>query len=111
MGLVVFSEFFASLFGVTQQVPFVEVGVFLLVFASLVLLTALPKTVSPRLVKVIVWIDGLWVVGSIVAMLLLLGIISGVGHLLIIGVAAWVAAMAILQHRGRKAQHPVANPA
>lgn len=66
------------------------------------MLTALQKKVNPRLVKVIVWLDITWVMGSIVTVLLLVDAISWVGHLLIVGVATWVAAMAVLQNKSLK---------
>lgn len=108
-GLVVFSGFFTSLFGVAQSTPFVEAGIFLLVFASFVMLTALQKTVNPRLAKIIVWLDSLWVIGSIILVLMLMYTISWVGHLLVIGVAMWVATMAILQNQGIRVTHKLAN--
>lgn len=100
LGLVAFSGFFASLFEVDQSTPFMAVGIFLLVFAGFVMLTALQKTVNPPWVKIIIWLDTSWVMGSIIAVLWLMDTISLMGSLLMIGVAIWVAAMALLQNKG-----------
>ena len=103
MFLMVFSGFFASLFEVTQRVPFVSVGLFLLVFAGFVLTAAVQKNIQPKLVKAIIVLDISWVLGSVVAVLWLNGTISMKGIMLILMVAVWVGAMAILQYKGARA--------
>ncbi len=108
--LVTFSEFFASLFEVSQRVPFVTVGLFLILFAGFVMLVALQKSIRPRRVKKIIAIDAGWVMGSVVAVLWLNGTISIVGMMIILLVAVWVGVMAILQFMGAKAVDKLSDP-
>lgn len=103
IGLMVFSGFFAALFDVTTRVPFVAVGLFLSVFASFVMITALQEHLRLKWVKTIIALDVSWVLGSVVAVIWLNGTISMIGIMLIILVAVWVGAMAILQYKGVKA--------
>jgi len=100
IALVVFSGFFASLFEVTQRIPFVSVGLFLLVFAGFVIIAAFQKNIPPQWVKAIIALDALWVLGSFVAAVWLNATISMIGVILILLVAVWVGAMAILQYKG-----------
>jgi hypothetical protein len=109
LGLVAFSGLFASFFEVDQQFPFTAAGIFLLAFASFVMLTALQKTINPGLVRIIVWLDTSWVIGSILAVFWLYTTISLLGNMLITAVAIWVAAMAILQSKGLKADNSQVN--
>lgn len=110
LGLVAFSGFFASLFGVDQSAPFMAAGIFLLVFAGFVMLAALQKTVNPPWVKIIIWLDTSWVMFSIIAVLWLIDTISLMGILLISGVAIWVAAMALLQSKGLHTESKLSMP-
>lgn len=101
--LAAMSSTVAGIFGVTDTVPFVEVGMFLILFAAYVLFVATRNPISVRNVMIVSTLDILWVVGSIVAVLLLIGVVSTMGIILIVAVAAWVALMALLQIRGSKA--------
>lgn len=96
--LAIFPGVAANIFGVTATAPFVAVGLFLVVFASGVLFVA--QRPSPSAVKWIIRLDTIWVIGSAVAIIFLFSLISGIGTVLIAGVALWVAAMAVLQQKG-----------
>lgn len=98
VGLVGFSEFFAKIFSIEASLLFIDIGLFLILFSGLVLFTAFQKTIKIKLVKLIVLIDYLWVVASLFACLFFIDSISWIGHLLILGIAAWVALMAVLQN-------------
>jgi hypothetical protein len=98
--LAVFAGTFASWFGVATPTPFVEVGLFLVAFAALVIVVALRQPPVPGLVRLIIVLDVSWVLVSILVVVLQPFALSLVGNLLILGVAAWVAAMAGLQRRG-----------
>lgn len=101
--LATLSKPIAGIFGVTQTAPFVFIGVFLVVFATLVFIVSKGKPVNPGAVKFVVLADTAWVVSSAVALIFLFPLISGLGSLLIAGVALWVAAMAYLQKKGLQA--------
>jgi hypothetical protein len=96
--LAVFAGTFASWFGVTTPTPFVAVGFFLVAFAALVVAAALLQPSAPGLVRLIIVLDIAWVLVSI--LVVVLQPFALIGNLLILGVAAWVAAMAGLQRRG-----------
>lgn len=98
--LMVFHTTAASLFGVHTVVPFLITGLVLLLFAALVQWAGIRQPLNRRLTKWIVVLDVTWVIASVVAVLILRYTISTTGHILILGAAAWVAAMALLQHRG-----------
>lgn len=98
--LTIFAGTFASWFGVATPAPFVEVGLFLVAFAALVIVAALRQPPLPGLVRLIIVLDVAWVLISILVVVLQPFTLSLVGNLLILGVAAWVAAMAGLQRRG-----------
>ncbi|GAA4449414.1 hypothetical protein GCM10023189_08770 [Nibrella saemangeumensis] len=89
----------ASIFGVTTTAPFLEVGIFLLLFALFVFIVSLGKPIKTNLVKLIITLDTLWVVASAIALLFLFSVVSVWGNLIIAGVALWVALMAFLQKR------------
>jgi|SRR5690606_16398918 len=108
--LVTFSEIFASLFGVSQRVPFVTVGLFLILFAGFVMLVALQRSIQPRRITTIIAMDIGWVMGSVVAVLWLNGTISIIGIIIILFVAVWVGVMAILQFMGAKAVEKFSDP-
>lgn len=100
--LAIFPRVAADIFGVTASAPFLATGLFLVVFASGVLFVAQRPT--PSAVKWIIALDTIWVIGSAVAILALFSAISGIGTLLIAGVALWVGAMAILQQKGLRSR-------
>lgn len=98
--LLAFSGYFMSLFAAGSASPFIVAGVFLLLFSIFVMLVALQKELKASLVKSIIWMDILWVIGSLLLVLTIGGSISVVGNILIAGVALWVLAMAVLQQKG-----------
>ena len=100
--LMVFAPLMAELFASTNPAPYVGVGAFLSVFAALVLSQALAASPTEKMVMLISILDITWVVLSVVILLFQPFDLSFVGYLLIAGVAAWVALMAVLQLRGLK---------
>ncbi len=102
LGLVFFAQPVATLFQVLTTAPFLAVGVFLVFFASFVYWVAVQNPLAEDQVRTVIWLDSLWVVGSIIAIFLLLNSVSFIGHVIIGVVAVWVALMAILQQKGLK---------
>jgi hypothetical protein len=100
LGLIILASPVAELFGVSQTMPFVGVGVFLILFASFVFLVGVSKSINPKAVRLIITLDTLWVVASLVLVAVASSSISLIGILTILAVAMWVAAMAFLQHKG-----------
>lgn len=98
--LALFPSLAAGIFGVSDTVYFVEVGIFLVLFAAYVLFVATRNPIKLRSVMIVTTLDLLWVLGSIVVVFLLAGIVTTIGIVLIIAVAAWVALMALLQFKG-----------
>ncbi len=98
--LALFPGMAAGIFGVTESVYFVEAGVFLILFAAFVLYVATRKPISVKSVMMVTTLDLLWVLGSMVAVFMLAGIVTTIGIILIVAVAAWVALMAFLQFKG-----------
>jgi len=102
LGLIVSSSFIAQLFGVSATGPFIEVGIFLVAFATLVLVVSRGETQNANAVRFIIALDLFWVVTSFSIVLLHLFNLSVLGYLLITMVALWVGAMAYLQSAGLK---------
>ena len=98
--IAVFSGYTAQLFGVSQRIPFVAVGMFLIAFALLVYVHSRSNAVSKGWLKLIVILDTLWVIESLILVFSQLFKLSTIGYALIIAVAVWVALMALLQARG-----------
>ncbi len=101
--LVALAKPVAGIFGVIQTAPFIFTGAFLVLFALLVFMISRGKPVNPGAVKFVILLDTLWVAASALALVLLFPVISGLGSLLIAGVALWVGAMAYLQRKGLQA--------
>lgn len=99
MLLAFLPTFFANLFKVDLTAPFVEVGIFLIVFSLFVLATGLKKPIKKSWVKLIIGLDLTWVVASIIAIIILFNSISIVGSIMIFAVAMWVGLMAYLQNK------------
>ena len=104
--LIVFAKFFAEIFAATEVMPFVGVGVFLVLFAVLVLSQGLKVSPREKMVLLISVLDISWVVGSVAIVVLQLFSLSSVGYVLIAAVAAWVSLMAILQLKGVRRMSP-----
>ncbi len=100
--LILFANPVAQLFGVEQSAPFWAVGLFLVVFAGIVLSESRQQTPRPKRVQFIIGLDVTWVIGSFLTTASLYSTLSFTGQLLITAVAVWVAAMAFLQNRGLK---------
>lgn len=88
----------ADIFAVTQHEPFVVTGLFLLLFALMVMYAALKNVLETKLVRWIILLDVLWVMASAAIVVLQLFALSAWGYALISGVAIWVGLMAYLQH-------------
>jgi hypothetical protein len=97
IGLILFSQPVADLFGLDSTLAFTGTGIFLILFATYVLLTAMQKELNVTHIKTITGLDILWVVLSIMVTIGSWATISLVGSLLILGVAGWVGLMAYLQ--------------
>jgi hypothetical protein len=102
LGLIISASLIAPLFEVAAPGPFIEVGVFLVAFATLVLFVSRGETQNANAVRFIIALDLLWVVTSFAIVFLQLFNLSILGYLLISGVALWVGAMAYLQSAGLK---------
>ncbi len=103
LGLIAFPGLVADLFQAGSAQPFVEVGIFLLVFSAKVLYEALKNPIRRGHVQFIITLDVLWVVASIVLIEFQFFNLSLIGYVLTGAVAMWVGAMAVLQWRGLKA--------
>ncbi|MGN6421191.1 MAG: hypothetical protein ACTHMC_26995 [Pseudobacter sp.] len=104
--LALFPTITTGVFGVSESIYFVETGIFLVLFAAYVLFVGTRNPIRLRSVMLITTLDISWVVASIAAVFLLSGIVSTIGIVLIIAVAAWVALMALLQFKGTYAAKP-----
>jgi len=100
--LVLFSGFFAGLFGIESVSPFLETGIFLLAFAGFVFYEGRSSHTNASRIRLIITLDTLWVVVSILLLVLQPVAITLIGNVFIAAVALWVAAMAFLQFRGLK---------
>lgn len=100
--LMVFANFMATLFHANSAIPFVEVGIFLVVFAILVFTESRKQFHHTKTVKLIIILDITWVVASFTLIALQLFNLSTVGYAIIAAVALWVSAMAYLQIAGLK---------
>lgn len=100
--LALMPQTIANLFGANQSWPFLETGIFLIVFALLVFYAYTQKSIKPGLVKTIIYLDTTWVIGSMIIVVFTPFNLSVWGYVLITAVALWVAAMAYLQNLGLK---------
>jgi uncharacterized protein len=100
LGLIILAGPVAGLSDVSETAPFIGVGIFLILFASFVLLVAVSKSINPNAVRLIITLDTLWVVASVVLVVIASSSISLIGIFIILAVALWVAAMAFLQNKG-----------
>lgn len=100
--LIEFPSFTAQLFGVTQTMPFMATGTFLVAFALLVYYTSRQKPTSKTLVRWIIALDIMWVADSLIVVGGQLFDFTLIGYALTGAVALWVALMAFLQIKGLK---------
>lgn len=90
---------FADIFQLVSLAPFTGVGIFLVLYALLVAVTALAVPIRTVWVRVVIALDMIWVVANVVCAAAVFTMISLWGTLFILGVAAWVGAMAYLQNK------------
>ncbi|MCF0071255.1 hypothetical protein LZD49_12305 [Dyadobacter sp. CY261] len=102
LGLAVFFEAIAGIFETTATMPFIETGIFLIAFATLVFSVSRGNPINVRAVRLVIVLDAAWVIGSAAIVLFQPFPISILGYILIGAVAAWVAAMAYFQSAGLK---------
>ena len=100
--LIFCSGYVSKLFGVTSTLPFVEVGVFLFVFALIVWMQSRRNPMNKKWIKIIIALDILWVIESLIIILPKMFGLTSIGYVLIAAVAGWVLLMAILQMKGLK---------
>lgn len=98
--LILLATPLAVLFGIADTLFFTGTGIFLLVFSSFVGYVATRPQLSAGLVKLITLLDLSWVLGSIVLVIEYRSMLTLIGSILIITVAAWVGLMALLQYKG-----------
>lgn len=103
--LALAAPLFKNLFGLPDPLPFVFVGVFLALFALFVLFVALAENINLRLVQVIIGLDITWVLASVMVIILTASWMTIWGTLITLGVAIWVALMAVLQINRSKRHH------
>ena len=98
--LVIAPGFVANLFATSLAQPFMLVGMFLVVFAILVLTAALQNPLRESVISLILVLDSSWVIVSLTVIVLQLLDISALGYGFIAGVAAWVLLMVYFQFNG-----------
>ncbi|MBA4055979.1 MAG: hypothetical protein C0490_14790 [Marivirga sp.] len=92
----------AELFSWPSKVPFISVGLFLLLFASVIFYEGRKDSVNRSRVSLFALLNALWVAVSLIVVMVEAFDLSGVGYFLIGVVALWVALMAFLQYLGLK---------
>lgn len=102
IGLIALPNSMADLFEIAYSSVFIGVGIFLLAFATFVLVEAGKLQINANRVRMIIALDVIWVLASLFTVTMTLTNVSAIGHVLIIAVAAWVAAMVFLQAKGLK---------
>ncbi|WP_337041721.1 hypothetical protein [Emticicia sp. 17c] len=100
--LIEFPAFTAKMFGVAASLPFMLIGVFLVGFSLLVYYASRQNPLSRNLVRLIIFLDIVWVVDSLIIVIPQLFSLTFIGYALITAVAAWVGLMAFLQIKGLK---------
>ncbi len=100
--LVAMPALFANLFKVNKIIPFVEVGIFLILFSLFVIVAAHQSPIRKGWIRFIIGIDITWVMASIITVVALFSLISTVGSIIILAIGGWVGLMAYLQTRNLK---------
>lgn len=100
--MFIFSSSIAELFDVTSTAGFTAVGVFLIAFAALVFAESRADQHNISRVRLIIFLDMLWVCGSVIILLVQPFGFSAIGNIATAAVALWVAAMAYFQSSGLK---------
>ncbi len=102
LALLFFAPGLASSFDISHLEALYGVGVFLLLFGSMVFFESRKKTARAKVVLVITALDVLWVLASVVIVLAGVFVLSTIAYVVIAAVAVWVALMAYLQTKGLK---------
>lgn len=100
--LIEFPTFTAQLFGVSQSMPFMATGIFLVAFSLMVYYASRQKTTNKTLVRWIIALDIMWVADSLIVVVGQLFGFTLIGYAITSAIALWVALMAFLQIRGLK---------
>ncbi|MFD2523492.1 hypothetical protein [Emticicia soli] len=100
--LIEFPVFTAQLFGVSQSMPFMATGIFLVAFALLVYYASRQTPTNKTLVRWIIALDIIWVADSLIVVVAQLFGFTMIGYAITLAVALWVALMAFLQIKGLK---------
>jgi hypothetical protein len=100
--LIEFPSLTAQLFGVSQSMPFMAIGIFLVAFSLLVYYASRQKPTNKTLVRWIIALDIIWVADSLIVVGGQLFDFTLIGYALTSAVALWVALMVFLQIRGLK---------
>lgn len=100
--LIVIPGKVADLFSSTSKVPFIGVGLFLLLFASVIFFESRKESINRSSVSVFAWLNTLWVGASFFVVLFRAFDLSILGYFLVGTVALWVALMALLQYMALK---------
>jgi hypothetical protein len=100
--LIEFPSFIAQLFGVSQTMPFMATGIFLVAFSLLVYYASRQKPVNKTLVRWIIALDIMWVADSLIIVGGQLFDFTLIGYAITSAVALWVALMAFMQIRRLK---------
>jgi hypothetical protein len=100
--LIFLAGFVSQIFEIPSTGVFAGVGVFLVLFASLVFYESRQIPIRMERIRLIITLDRLWVLLSLIVVLLPSIDMSTMGKVLTIAVAVWVALMAYLQARNLK---------
>ncbi len=100
--LLLFSEFFANIFGLTDGLPFQVVGGGLLAFGAFVFFVSQRQLGNTRLIQVITALDAFWVLGSLGIVVFQLFNLNAIGYLLITLIMVIIAIFAVNQYRLNK---------
>lgn len=98
--MIALSSTIAGWFGVSSGTAFIAVGIFLVLFATLVFTEARAERHNISRIRLIITLDVLWVAASVIILVLQPFDFMILGDALTGGVALWVAAMAYLQFNG-----------
>lgn len=100
--LIILSKAIASIFGVAMTAPFIEAGIFLLLFALFVYRVSKKVPANVKAIRLVIALDIAWVLASVAAIGMLYSTITIMGTLLIAAIAVWVGGMAYLQNSALK---------
>jgi hypothetical protein len=99
LSMLSFGNFLGSKMGIAQPQVFIPLGIGLLLFGLFLIHTARQKFISTKKVKLIIWQDWLWVIGSAIIIATQAFELYFIGYIIIGIVALIVADFAILQSR------------